>query len=93
MATGGVLAGFLTGRSVRSGDDVVIRVRAAGGGSRIDIRSASRFGSHDFGANAKRVAGLLEDIDDASSPERTERPVKKPAKTPPVANTPQPTRR
>jgi uncharacterized protein (DUF1499 family) len=74
-------------------DDVVIRVRAAGGGSRVDVRSASRFGSHDFGANASRVVSLLEDIDDASSPERTERPVKKPAKTPPVANNPQPTRR
>jgi uncharacterized protein (DUF1499 family) len=74
-------------------DDVVVRVRAAGGGSRVDIRSASRFGSHDFGANASRVSSLIEDIDDAASPERTERPVKKPTKTPAVANNPQPTRR
>lgn len=72
-------------------DDVVVRVRASGGGSRIDIRSASRFGSHDFGTNASRVASLLEDIDEAVTPERIERPVKKPTKAP-VANN-QPTKR
>ncbi len=44
-------------------DDVVVRVRALGRGSRIDIRSASRYGTHDFGANARRVASLLQDID------------------------------
>lgn len=46
-------------------DDVVIRIRAASGGSRVDIRSASRFGYHDLGANASRVRALIEDIDDA----------------------------
>jgi uncharacterized protein (DUF1499 family) len=67
-------------------DDVVIRVRAAsGGGARVDVRSASRYGWHDFGANASRVTSLIEDIDDAASPERTEKPVKKTAKAP-VAN-------
>jgi uncharacterized protein (DUF1499 family) len=48
-------------------DDVVVRVRAVGRGSRIDVRSASRYGLNDFGANAKRVAALLADIDDAMS--------------------------
>jgi len=48
-------------------DDVVVRVRPIGRGSRIDIRSASRYGTHDFGANARRVASLLQDIDDAIS--------------------------
>lgn len=48
-------------------DDVVIRVTPVGQGARIDVRSASRFGSHDFGANAARVRRLLEDIDDAVS--------------------------
>ena len=38
-----------------------------------------------IGANASRVEGLIEDIDDASSPERTEQRVKKTAKAP-VAN-------
>ncbi len=35
-------------------------------GSRVDVRSASRFAFHDFGANASRVRALLEDIDDAT---------------------------
>ena len=41
-------------------DDVVIRVSANGTGARIDMRSASRYGVHDFGANAKRVQALLD---------------------------------
>ena len=40
-------------------DDVVIRVAAAGAGSRIDVRSKSRQGRGDFGVNAKRVRGYL----------------------------------
>ena len=50
-------------------DDVVIRVSALGAGSQVDIRSASRFGWHDFGSNASRVRQLLEEIDDAASAE------------------------
>ncbi|HZT27823.1 MAG TPA: DUF1499 domain-containing protein [Pseudolabrys sp.] len=73
-------------------DDVVVRVSAAGGGgSRIDVRSASRYGSHDFGANAKRVAALLNDIDDGmdeamSAPARPEPKEKEapPKKKPPA---------
>jgi uncharacterized protein (DUF1499 family) len=48
-------------------DDVVIRVTPIGQGARIDMRSASRFGDHDLGANASRIRSLLEDIDDAVS--------------------------
>ncbi len=40
-------------------DDVVVRVRAADGGSRIDVRSKSRVGLGDVGANAHRVRALL----------------------------------
>lgn len=40
-------------------DDVVIRVAAAGGGSRIDVRSKSRVGRSDLGANARRVQDFL----------------------------------
>ncbi len=48
-------------------EDVVIRVNPQGNdAARVDLRSASRFGSHDFGSNASRVRALLEDIDDAS---------------------------
>jgi uncharacterized protein (DUF1499 family) len=48
-------------------DDVVVRVSASGNGARIDVRSASRYGTTDFGTNAKRVTALLTDIDDAMS--------------------------
>jgi uncharacterized protein (DUF1499 family) len=40
-------------------DDVVIRVRPEGGGSRVDVRSVSRVGRGDLGANAKRVQEFL----------------------------------
>ncbi len=36
-------------------DDVVIRVQAYGSGSRLDIRSESRLGGSDIGANAARI--------------------------------------
>ncbi len=40
-------------------DDIVIRVRAEGEGSRVDVRSVSRVGLSDLGANAKRIRGFL----------------------------------
>ena len=65
-------------------DDVVIRVSAAGDGARVDMRSASRYGLHDFGANAARIRSLLEDIDDAvsSAPEPRPEQEKKPQPAP-----------
>ena len=45
-------------------DDVAVRVRVEDEGAKIDVRSASRFGRHDFGANASRIRSLLEDIDE-----------------------------
>jgi uncharacterized protein (DUF1499 family) len=65
-------------------DDVVIRLSASAEGTRVDMRSASRYGWHDFGANAARVRSLIEDLDDAVSaaPEprpEPEKPEKKPA--------------
>jgi uncharacterized protein (DUF1499 family) len=36
-------------------DDIVVRVSAAGTGSRVDIRSKSRVGIGDLGANARRI--------------------------------------
>jgi uncharacterized protein (DUF1499 family) len=45
-------------------DDIALRVRADADGSRIDVRSASRYGRHDFGTNASRIKSLLDDIDD-----------------------------
>lgn len=40
-------------------DDIVVRVRPEGSGSRIDVRSVSRVGKSDIGANAKRVREYL----------------------------------
>ena len=40
-------------------DDIVVRVVAAGSGSRIDVRSRSRVGRSDLGANAKRIQDFL----------------------------------
>jgi Protein of unknown function (DUF1499) len=61
-------------------DDVVIRVSATRDGTRVDVRSASRYGLYDFGANAARIRSLLDDLDDAVSaaPEPRPEPEKKP---------------
>ncbi|MFZ5862628.1 MAG: DUF1499 domain-containing protein [Nitrospirota bacterium] len=40
-------------------DDVVVRVSATESGSRIDVRSLSRVGRSDVGANARRIRGYL----------------------------------
>ena len=40
-------------------DDVVVRIRPEGNGSRVDVRSASRVGASDVGANAARVREFL----------------------------------
>lgn len=75
-------------------DDVVLRVRADPDGARVDIRSTSRYGRHDFGTNAARIVALSEAIDDAVGdvvPEKPSEAVKKAkkvdqkgAKTPPA---------
>jgi len=36
-------------------DDVVVRIAPASGGSKVDIRSVSRVGVSDVGANAERI--------------------------------------
>ena len=41
-------------------DDVVVRVRARGSGSRVDVRSLSRVGVGDLGVNAARVRAFLD---------------------------------
>lgn len=61
-------------------DDIVVRIRPTVDGARIDVRSASRYGRHDLGTNAKRVRSLIDDIDDVLS---TPQPEKKPAAPPP----------
>lgn len=39
--------------------DVVVRVRKEGEGARVDVRSASRVGTSDLGANGKRIRAFL----------------------------------
>ena len=41
-------------------DDVAVRVRAEGTGSRIDLRSVSRVGQSDLGANATRIKAFID---------------------------------
>jgi uncharacterized protein (DUF1499 family) len=60
-------------------DDVVIRVRAEPDATRIDARSSSRYGSFDFGANASRLRGLMNDIEEAIRTQKPERPAPPPA--------------
>lgn len=43
-------------------DDVVIRVTAAGDGSRVDVRSVSRVGKSDIGTNARRIRKFLDSL-------------------------------
>jgi hypothetical protein len=54
-------------------------VRVDSDGAKIDVRSASRYGRHDFGANAARIRSLLEDIDDrlTDDSEKAERAVQR----------------
>jgi uncharacterized protein (DUF1499 family) len=65
-------------------EDVSIRVTPDGEGSRVDIRSSSRYFESDFGSNASRVTKLIEDINTAvdrtPAPKKPVAPVKAPAK-------------
>ena len=45
-------------------EDVTIRLRPLAGQTRIDIRSASRFGRHDFGGNARRIQRFAQELQD-----------------------------
>ena len=48
-------------------DDVVIRITPTATGSRVDIRSVSRVGLGDLGANANRIRGFLRQLAAAKS--------------------------
>ncbi|MCE5262148.1 MAG: DUF1499 domain-containing protein [Deltaproteobacteria bacterium] len=43
-------------------DDVIVRVRPSAQGSRIDIRSVSRVGRSDLGANARRIRKFVQTV-------------------------------
>jgi hypothetical protein len=74
-------------------DDVAVRIKATSDGAVIDVRSASRYGQHDLGANASRIRSLLEDVDDEVSArtdqqERLQRQKKPAAKAVPAKGQP-----
>ena len=49
-------------------DDIVIRMASAGERTLLDIRSVSRVGKSDVGANARRIRSYLKRLRSASSP-------------------------
>jgi uncharacterized protein (DUF1499 family) len=60
-AAAGRIEAVATSRLFRFRDDVVIRVQAGPQeqGARIDVRSRSRIGQSDLGANAERIRAFL----------------------------------
>ena len=44
-------------------DDIVVRIRADGTGSRVDIRSKSRVGESDLGVNARRIREFIATVE------------------------------
>jgi uncharacterized protein (DUF1499 family) len=71
-------------------DDVVVRVKGNDANTLVDIRSASRYGMHDFGANAERIRAFYGEVNTAlekgektvleqAAPEVEEEPVAAPA--------------
>src|SRR4051794_16975223 len=65
-------------------EDVSIRFTPDGEGSRVDIRSSSRYFESDLGSNASRVTKLIDDIntavDSAPAPKKAATPAKAAAK-------------
>ena len=59
-AEAGLLEGYETTRLFRFKDDFVIRFRAEGDGTRVDMRSKSRVGKSDLGVNTKRIRAFFE---------------------------------
>ncbi len=63
-------------------EDVAVRVRPDGDGARLDVRSASRYGTHDLGGNASRIRSLIDEVDGLLGTQTLE-------KTPPARRVPQ----
>jgi len=56
----GVIEAVVTTRIMAFKDDVVIRLRSTAQGTLVDLRSVSRVGEGDIGANAKRIRAFRE---------------------------------
>jgi uncharacterized protein (DUF1499 family) len=59
-AAAGTLEAVDTTRWFGFKDDIAVRVTAADGGSRVDVRSKSRVGRGDIGTNARRIRDYVE---------------------------------
>jgi uncharacterized protein (DUF1499 family) len=57
------LQGVARTKLLRFRDDYVVRVRPDGDGAVVDMRSKSRLGKADFGANAARIRAFLADLE------------------------------
>lgn len=68
VPTDGRIEATATTRWFRFKDDVIVRVTPQGAGSRIDVRSKSRLGRSDLGANAKRIRAYLHELDTGRAP-------------------------
>jgi uncharacterized protein (DUF1499 family) len=55
----GAIEAVTTSRIFRFNDDVAIRIRPAGSGAVLDVRSRSRIGRGDLGANAARIRAFV----------------------------------
>ncbi|MDJ0927476.1 MAG: DUF1499 domain-containing protein [Gammaproteobacteria bacterium] len=62
-ASAGLLEATDTTKWFRFKDDVVIRIQPSGAGSAVDVRSKSRVGRGDMGANATRIKAFLTRLD------------------------------
>jgi uncharacterized protein (DUF1499 family) len=56
-------------------EDIAVRIVSDGDGSRVDLRSSSRYFEHDLGSNAARLTRLIDDINEAD--DDTAKPAKK----------------
>jgi uncharacterized protein (DUF1499 family) len=61
-AAAGVIEATDTSRIFRFVDDVAVRIRPDGTGSRVDVRSKSRVGQGDLGANAARIRAFRDEL-------------------------------
>lgn len=57
-----VIEAVATTGLLRFKDDVIIEVRPKGAGSAVHLRSKSRVGKADFGANAARIRAFIEEL-------------------------------
>jgi len=64
-------------------EDVSIRIVPDDDGSRVDMRSSSRYFEHDFGSNAARIRAFASDLSEAADNAKSEKKILAPAKEPP----------